>query len=54
MFLVAALVVALALRPDPLLTARALAPEGPVEPPKRSLAAGIAAVRESPTARLRW
>ncbi len=51
-FLVAALVVALALRPDPLLTARALAPEGPVEPPKRSLAAGIAAVRESPTARL--
>ncbi|MFH8436193.1 MFS transporter [Streptomyces sp. NPDC018007] len=51
-FLVAALVVALAMRPDPLLTARALAQEGPSGPPKRSLAAGIAAVREAPMARL--
>ncbi|UZI31945.1 MFS transporter [Streptomyces sp. VB1] len=51
-FLLAGAVVALALRPDPLLTARALAPEGPTGPPKRSLRAGIEAVRESPMARL--
>nr|WP_103531086.1 MFS transporter [Streptomyces sp. SM11] len=54
-FLLAGLVVALALRPDPLLTARALAPEGlagPAGPPKRPLRVGIDAVRESPMARL--
>ncbi|MFF9471151.1 MFS transporter [Streptomyces roseolus] len=55
-FVVSALVVALLLRPDPLLTARALAaadgggaddrPEG------RSLRAGLRAVRESPRARI--
>ncbi|MFD4023551.1 MFS transporter [Streptomyces sp. NPDC058576] len=51
-FLLAGLVVALALRPDPLLTARALAPESPAGPPKRSLRAGIEVVRASPMARL--
>ncbi len=51
-FLLAGLVVALALRPDPLLTARALAPESSAGPPKRSLRAGIDAVRASPMARL--
>ncbi|MFD3946461.1 MFS transporter [Streptomyces sp. NPDC058579] len=52
-FLVAALVVALLLRPDPLLTARALAaPEEGQEADARSLRAGIRAVRESSGARL--
>ncbi|WP_257624159.1 MFS transporter [Streptomyces griseus] len=51
-FLLAGAVVALALRPDPLLTARALAPEGPTTSRERSLRAGIAAVRASPMARL--
>ncbi|MFE2020733.1 MFS transporter [Streptomyces sp. NPDC059499] len=51
-FLLTGAVVAVLLRPDPLLTARALAPQetGTVE--KRSLRAGIAAVRASPMARL--
>ncbi|MFF4170427.1 MFS transporter [Streptomyces sp. NPDC001744] len=56
-FVVAAAVVALALRPDPLLTARALAGAEPgTEPGEaaegRSLRAGMRAVRESPRARL--
>ncbi|MEV1047326.1 MFS transporter [Streptomyces sp. NPDC049916] len=51
-FLAAGLVVALALRPDPLLTARAMAPEGTSGTGKRSLRAGVEAVRESPMARL--
>lgn len=52
-FLLAAVVVAALLRPDPLLTARALA--APQEGPSaggRSLRAGVAAVRASPMARL--
>ncbi|MFF9014210.1 MFS transporter [Streptomyces sp. NPDC014870] len=52
-FLVAALVVALLLRPDPLLTARALATsEEGQEADARSLRAGIRAVRQSAGARL--
>ncbi|WP_328909556.1 MFS transporter [Streptomyces sp. NBC_00234] len=51
-FLLAGLVVAVLLRPDPLLTARALAPEGTQTAANRSLRAGVAAVRASPTARL--
>ncbi|MFG2644331.1 MFS transporter [Streptomyces sp. NPDC048370] len=52
-FLVAALVVAVLLRPDPLLTARALAaPEEDQAPDARSLKAGMRAVRESSGARL--
>ena len=52
-FLVAAVVVAVLLRPDPLLTARALAPdEDTVDAASRSLRAGVAAVRASPRARL--
>lgn len=52
-FLVAAVVVALLLRPDPLLTARALAPpeEGDGRR-QRSLRSAVRAVRESPGARL--
>jgi len=51
-FLVAAVVVAVLLRPDPLLTARALAPEEDRSPAARSLRAGFAAVAASPRARL--
>lgn len=53
-FLVAALVVALLLRPDPLLTARTLATpeEGQDAAEARSLRAGMRAVRESSRARL--
>ncbi|WP_223774005.1 MFS transporter [Streptomyces sp. 135] len=51
-FAVAALVVALLLRPDPLLTARALAPQEDDTTQSRSLRAGIAAVAASPMARL--
>lgn len=51
-FLVAAVVVAVLLRPDPLLTARALAPEEDRSPAARSLRAGFAAVTASPRARL--
>lgn len=53
-FVIAAAVVALLLRPDPLLTARALADaETPGRPPEnRSLRAGMRAVRESASARL--
>ncbi|MFF8828891.1 MFS transporter [Streptomyces sp. NPDC015131] len=53
-FLVSAVVVAVLLRPDPLLTARALAAgtEGDGKPGGRSLRAGVSAVRESPRARL--
>ncbi|ANW20727.1 MFS transporter [Streptomyces clavuligerus] len=50
-FLVAAVVVQTLLRPDPLLTARALTP-GDHSPQGRSLRAGLLAVRESPAARL--
>ncbi|MEU7277836.1 MFS transporter [Streptomyces sp. NPDC045431] len=53
-FLVSAVMVAALLRPDPLLTARALA-AGSAEdtaPEGRSLKAGLRAVRESPRARL--
>ncbi|GGT65545.1 MFS transporter [Streptomyces lateritius] len=52
-FLIAAGVVALLLRPDPLLTARALSgPAGSEEAAGRSLRAGLKAVRESSRARL--
>ncbi|MFF9911101.1 MFS transporter [Streptomyces sp. NPDC013457] len=52
-FLIAALVVALLLRPDPLLTARALAAPGEDQGAEsRSLRAGVRAVRKSPGARL--
>ncbi len=51
-FLVAAVVVAVLLRPDPLLTARALAPDEDRSPTARSLRAGFAAVTASPRARL--
>ncbi|WP_086830562.1 MFS transporter [Streptomyces sp. NRRL B-24572] len=52
-FVVSALVVAVLLRPDPLLTARALSAAGPGEAAEgRSLRAGMRAVRESPRARL--
>ncbi|MFI1468557.1 MFS transporter [Streptomyces wuyuanensis] len=51
-FLIAAVVVALLLRPDPLLTARALAPSEEGDKEKRSLRAGVRAVRESAGARL--
>ncbi|MFI9120770.1 MFS transporter [Streptomyces bikiniensis] len=54
-FVVAAAVVALLLRPDPLLTARALTdadPGGKEAVESRSLRAGMRAVRESPRARL--
>ncbi|MEU4130295.1 MFS transporter [Streptomyces wuyuanensis] len=51
-FLIAAVVVALLLRPDPLLTARALAPSEEGDKETRSLRAGVRAVRESAGARL--
>ncbi|GAA2806996.1 MFS transporter [Streptomyces showdoensis] len=52
-FVISALVVAVLLRPDPLLTARALAgPEGDAAAEGRSLKAGLRAVRESSRARL--
>ncbi|MEU5217810.1 MFS transporter [Streptomyces sp. NPDC020807] len=52
-FVVSAVVVALLLRPDPLLTARALAAsESGAAPEGRSLRAGLRAVRESSRARL--
>ncbi|MFB7832329.1 MFS transporter [Streptomyces sp. NPDC056056] len=52
-FVIAAAVVAVLLRPDPLLTARALHETGAGEAPEeRSLRAGMTAVRESPRARL--
>ncbi|WP_329247507.1 MFS transporter [Streptomyces sp. NBC_01478] len=51
-FLIAAVVVAVLLRPDPLLTARALAPDEDRSPAARSLRAGFAAVVASPRARL--
>ncbi|MGW0466099.1 MFS transporter [Streptomyces sp. NPDC003027] len=52
-FLIAAAMVALLLRPDPLLTARALAgPEESEEAGARSLRAGMRAVRASSRARL--
>ncbi|MFJ6013551.1 MFS transporter [Streptomyces sp. NPDC092952] len=51
-FLVSAVVVWALLRPDPLLTARALAPQDEASGARRSLRAGFAAVRASPMARL--
>lgn len=51
-FLTAAVVVAVLLRPDPLLTARALAPKDERSPEARSLRAGLDAVVASPLARL--
>ncbi|MCL8010718.1 MFS transporter [Streptomyces sp. AS02] len=51
-FLISAVVVAVLLRPDPLLTARALAPAEEQSPAARSLRAGLAAVASSPRARL--
>ncbi|MFE7777312.1 MFS transporter [Streptomyces sp. NPDC057445] len=51
-FLISALVVWVLLRPDPLLTARSLAPAEERTPEGRSLRAGVRAVRESPAARL--
>ncbi|MEV1052760.1 MFS transporter [Streptomyces sp. NPDC049887] len=51
-FLIAAVVVALLLRPDPLLTARALAPSEEGDKQERSLRAGVRAVRASAGARL--
>ncbi|NGO48693.1 MFS transporter [Streptomyces ureilyticus] len=51
-FLLSALVVAVLLRPDPLLTARALAPVAEQSAEARSIRAGLAAVRASSRARL--
>ncbi|MFB6715663.1 MULTISPECIES: MFS transporter [unclassified Streptomyces] len=51
-FLLAAVVVGVLLRPDPLLTARALAPQNDESSSGRSLRAGVAAVRASAPARL--
>ncbi|MER5180709.1 MFS transporter [Streptomyces sp. NPDC002896] len=51
-FLVAAVLVLVLLRPDPLLTARALSPDDEQSAEGRSIRAGIAAVRASPRARL--
>ncbi|WP_105973951.1 MFS transporter [Streptomyces geranii] len=51
-FLAAAVTVAVLLRPDPLLTARALAPVEERSAEGRSLRAGLAAVTASPRARL--
>ncbi|MGW6026058.1 MFS transporter [Streptomyces sp. NPDC055099] len=51
-FAVAGLVVAVLLRPDPLLTARALAPQENHSAQSRSLRAGVTAVAASPMARL--
>lgn len=51
-FLISALLVHVTLRPDPLLTARALAPAEERTAEARSLRAGFAAVSASPRARL--
>ncbi|MER7170457.1 MFS transporter [Streptomyces mesophilus] len=51
-FVVSAVLVAVLLRPDPLLAARALEPEAEGSPQSRSLRAGLAAVAASPKARL--
>ncbi|MFI8100003.1 MFS transporter [Streptomyces sp. NPDC086023] len=51
-FLLAALLVGVLLRPDPLLTARALAGPAEQQAEARSLRAGLAAVAASPRARL--
>ncbi|CAM5399295.1 putative MFS-type transporter YdeG [Streptomyces avidinii] len=51
-FLLTAALIAVLLRPDPLLTARALAPAGEQTRAGRSLGAGFAAVKASPRARL--
>ncbi|OQR63300.1 MFS transporter [Streptomyces maremycinicus] len=51
-FVMAAVLVGVLLRPDPLLTARALAPREERSPQARSLRAGLAAVAASPRARL--
>ncbi|MFD3975069.1 MFS transporter [Streptomyces cyaneofuscatus] len=51
-FLAAGVIVAVLLRPDPLLTARALAPQSSQGERKRSLRAGAAAVQDSPMAKL--
>ncbi|MEU0129105.1 MULTISPECIES: MFS transporter [unclassified Streptomyces] len=51
-FLVTGVLVAVLLRPDPLLTARALAPKDTASAANRSLRAGVRAVRASPMARL--
>ncbi|EGX60788.1 major facilitator superfamily permease [Streptomyces zinciresistens K42] len=51
-FLISAVVVAVLLRPDPLLTARSLAPADEQSPKGRSLRAGMSAVAASPRARL--
>jgi MFS family permease len=51
-FLITGAVVTVLMRPDPLLTARALAPQEDHSPESRSLKAGIAAVKASPMARL--
>ncbi|NGO81603.1 MFS transporter [Streptomyces sp. YC504] len=51
-FVVSAVLVAVLLRPDPLLAARALDPEANGSPQSRSLRAGLAAVAASPKARL--
>lgn len=51
-FLLSAVLVGVLLRPDPLLTARALDGGGAHSPAARSLRAGVTAVKESPRARL--
>ncbi|MFG3285953.1 MFS transporter [Streptomyces sp. NPDC048111] len=51
-FLLSAVIVGVLLRPDPLLTARALDEGGPQTAAARSLRAGVAVVRSSPRARL--
>ncbi|MEV0008075.1 MFS transporter [Streptomyces sp. NPDC047973] len=51
-FLLTGVLVSVLLRPDPLLTARALSPEDTTTASKRSLRAGLEAVRSSPMARL--
>ncbi|NUP17300.1 MAG: MFS transporter, partial [Streptomyces sp.] len=51
-FLISAVVVAVLLRPDPLLTARALEPADEQSPAARSLRSGLTAVAASPRARL--
>ncbi|MHC5262367.1 MFS transporter [Streptomyces sp. UC4497] len=51
-FLISAAVVHVLLRPDPLLTARSLAPAEDQSPAARSIRAGFAAVSASPRARL--
>ena len=51
-FLVTGVIVAVLMRPDPLLTARALAPQEEQSAASRSLRAGVAAVKASPRARL--